>query len=164
MDVFGTALLSATLLCSLVAGFLFAFACVTMPGLGTLGDLEFLRGFQVLDRVIQDNQPLFVLVWVGSVLCLTGCAVIDLGRLAGLDRTLLVVAAGAYLAGVQLPTLAINVPLNNRLQTLDLEAMSVDALAAARADFEPRWNRWNRVRTVVSTLTSVLLIVLVWRL
>ena len=42
--------------------------------------------------------------------------------------------------------------------------MSVDALAAARADFEPRWNRWNRVRTVVSTLTSVLLIVLVWRL
>ena len=164
MNVFQIGLLAATLLCSLVAGFVFAFACVTMPGIGTLGDREFLRSFQVMDRVIQNNQPLFVLVWAGSALILVLCAVIGLGRLAGLDRGLLLAAVAVYLAGVQLPTLAINVPLNNRLQTLDLETMSDDTVAAARGDFEPRWNRWNQIRTVFAALTSVLLIVLVWRL
>ena len=164
MDAFQLTLLSATLLCSLVAGFVFAFACVTMPGIGTLGDREFLRSFQVMDRVIQNNQPLFVLVWAGSALALVVSAVIGFGRLAGLDRGLLLAAVAVYLAGVQLPTLAINVPLNNRLQTLDLETMSDDTVAAARGDFEPRWNRWNQIRTVFAALTSVLLIVLVWRL
>lgn len=60
--------------------------------------------------------------------------------------------------------MTINVPLNNQLQTLDLEAMSDDALAEARAGFEPRWNRWNQIRTVLATLASALLIVLVLRL
>ena len=164
MDTIQIGLVSATLLCSLVAGFVFAFACVAMPGISTLGDREFLHGFQVMDRVIQNNQPLFVLVWAGSAVTLFLSAVIGFGRLAGLDRALLLVAAVVYLAGVQLPTLTINVPLNTQLQTLDLETMNDDALAAARGDFEPRWNRWNQIRTVHATLTSALLIVLVLRL
>ena len=164
MDTFQIALVSATLLCSLVAGFVFAFACVAMPGIGTLGDREFLHSFQVMDRVIQNNQPLFVLVWAGSAVSLFLSAVTGFGRLAGLDRTLLLVAVVVYLVGVQLPTLTINVPLNNQLQTLDLETMSDDALAAARASFEPRWNRWNQIRTVLAVLTSALMIVLVLRL
>ncbi len=52
----------------------------------------------------------------------------------------------------------------NQLQALDLETMDDGALAQARSAFEPRWNRWNRIRTVVATLTSALLMVLVLRL
>jgi uncharacterized membrane protein len=37
----------------LVAGFLFAFAAVIMPGIRSLGDRAFIRAFQVIDRVIQ---------------------------------------------------------------------------------------------------------------
>ena len=164
MDVLQTALVSATLLCSLVAGFVFAFGVVVMPGIATLGDREFLHGFQVMDRVIQNNQPLFILVWAGSAVTLLLAAAIGLGRLEGVDRALLLAAAAVYVAGVQLPTVAINVPLNNRLQTLELAAMDGEEMAAARAEFEPRWNRWNRIRTLLATLTSVLLIVLVLRL
>jgi uncharacterized membrane protein len=54
----------------------------------------------------------------------------------------------------------INVPLNNRLQTLDVDAMDETAQATAREAFEPRWNRWNGIRSVVASLASVLLIVL----
>ena len=164
MDVFTISLSSATLLCSLVAGFVFAFACGAMPGIGSLGDREFLRSFQVMDRVIQNNQPLFMVVWAGSAVTLVISAVLGFGRLAGIDRALLLVAAVVYIAGVQLPTLTINVPLNNQLQTLDLETMDAAAIAQARIDFEPRWNRWNQIRTVLATLTSALLIVLVLRL
>jgi len=164
MDTLHISLASTTLLCSLVAGFLFAFATVAMPGIGTLNDRDFLHSFQVMDRVIQNNQPLFMLVWVGSVVSLLLSTLVGFGRLAGFDRTLLLIAIVVYLAGVQLPTLTVNVPLNNQLQALDLETLREDELAEARADFEPRWNRWNQIRTVLATLIVAILIVLILRL
>jgi len=62
-----------------------------------------------------------------------------------------------------LPTFTINVPLNNKLQSLNVDAMDVAAQEAAREAFEGRWNRWNAIRSVVSCLVSFLLIVLVFR-
>lgn len=55
MGIFQFTLIVATFLCSLVAGFVFAFAVVVMPGIGNLGDGAFLRAFQVMDRVIQNS-------------------------------------------------------------------------------------------------------------
>ena len=74
MTLFKALLLLATFLCSLVAGFLFAFAVVIMPGIRSLDDGGFIRAFQVIDRVIQNNQPLFMVVWVGSVVSLIAAA------------------------------------------------------------------------------------------
>ena len=68
--IFPIILITATLLCALVAGLLFAFAIVTMPGIKSLNDREFIRAFQVMDGVIQNNQPIFMLVWLGSALTL----------------------------------------------------------------------------------------------
>ncbi len=157
MGILQVTLILATLLCSLVAGFLFAFAVVGMPGIGTLRDREFVRAFQVMDRVIQNNQPLFMLVWVGSVLALAAAAVLGLMRLDSLGRWLLLLALFAYLLGVQLPTIAINIPLNNRIQTLDVDAMDEASLEVARRGFEPRWNTANAFRTGVACLVSLLL-------
>ncbi len=164
METFHIALIPATLLCSLVAGFVFAFACVAMPGLGDLEDREFLHAFQVMDRVIQNNQPIFLMVWVGSAVALLAAGLLGVRQLEGVDRLLLIAAGVVYFLGVQLPTITINIPLNNDLQTLDVQAMDETALAEAREGFEPRWNRWNTLRTALATLTSVLLIVLVLRL
>lgn len=163
MELFSIALIAAALLCSLVAGFLFAFAVVVMPGLKDLGDREFLRAFQVIDRVIQRGQPLFMAVWVGSILAVVtvGLGSAQFGPAA---RLRIIAAAVAYLVGVQLPTMLINVPLNNRLQSLDVDAMNVDARRAFRAEFEPRWNRWNRIRTVVAILVSALLMIELFKL
>ena len=164
MGIFQLALILATLLCSLVAGFLFAWAVVVMPGIGNLGDGEFLRAFQVMDRVIQNNQPVFLLVWLGSVVALLASAALGFGQLDGTGRLLMIGAVLVYLLGVQLPTVAINVPLNNTVQTLEIDAMDETAQAAARQHFESRWNRWNSLRTVLASLVSVLLIILLLRL
>ena len=164
MGIFEIALILAAFLCSLVAGFVFAFAFVVMPGIRSLDDREFIRAFQVMDRVIQNSQPGFVFVWVGSVVVLVTSAVLGFGALDGADRLLMVVAALAYLFGVQLPTFTINVPLNNTLQSLDVDAMNDAAHKAARQDFEPRWNRWNSFRTICASLASALLLVLLCRL
>jgi len=164
MEIFAIALILATFLCSLVAGFLFAFALVAMPGLGNLNNREFIRAFQVMDRVIQNNQPLFILVWAGSVVALVASIGLGVGRLDGAGWLLLVSAALVYLFGVQLPTRAVNIPLNNKLQTLDVDTTDEDSIQAARKVFEPRWNRWNSIRTILACLASLLLIILLFSL
>lgn len=162
--LFQMALIFATLLCSLVAGFLFAFASVVMPGIKRLNNREFIRTFQVIDGVIQNNQPIFVAVWVGSIVALIAAAGLGIGQLEGTRRLLLILAPLIYILGVQLSTFTINVPLNNKLQALKVDEMDETALKAARMDFEPRWNLWNLVRTPLASLTSALLIVLLFKL
>lgn len=164
MGIFQIALIVATLLCSLVAGFVFAFAVVVMPGIKGLTDREFIRAFRVMDGVIQNNQPMFVFVWVGSVVVLVVTAVLGFGELDGEGRLLMIVATLIYILGVQVPTFTINVPLNNRLQALDVDAMDDTARKEARTDFEPRWTRWNSIRTALASLVSTLLMILLSRL
>ncbi len=161
---FQIALILATFLCSLVAGFVFAFALVVMPGIRNLNDPEFVRAFQVMDRVIQNNQPIFVFVWIGSVVALVTAAMLGIGQLDGAERLLIIFATLAYLLGVQLPTFTINVPLNNKLQTVDVGAIDETKQEAVRKDFEPRWNLWNSIRTALASLVSVLLMILLIRL
>ncbi len=160
MGIFQILLILAAFLCALIAGLLFAFAVVVMPGIRTLNDREFIGAFQAIDRVIQNNQPLFMLAWFGSVVALLAAALLGFGQLEGGERLLLLSATFAYLLGVQLPTITINVPLNNELQTLDVAAMNDASLSTARQAFEPRWNRWNAIRTAVAALVTVLLLIL----
>lgn len=154
------ALVIATLLVSLVAGFLFAFAVVVMPGIGELDDGDFVRAFQRIDGVIQRGDPLFGFVFIGSAVALVGVAVaVVLGGLdvGGLERSLLLAAAGIYLAGVLVPTGIVNVPLNNELQRLDVDVLDAAQRNEARGRFEPRWNRSNRIRTALACVSAVLM-------
>lgn len=161
---FPITLFLATLLCTLVTGFILIFAIVVMPGIGTLRNREFLHAFQVMDRVIQRNQPLFVLVWIGSVVALVAATALGVGQVDGLVRLLIIAAATAYIVGAQLPTVAINIPLNNRVQTLDMQALDETAQTTERQRFESRWNRWNTIRTLFASLASVLLLTATWLL
>ena len=154
-------LLLTTLLCSLVVGLLFGFAVVVMPGISRLDDHDFLKAFKQMDGIIQDNQPLFMLVWVGSIFSVLVILVLGTLQLTGLQLNLLWAAGMLYVLGVQAPTVRFNIPLNNALQGWDLAAMDEAALAEARTAFEAPWNRWNRIRTFNGVVSvSVLLFVL----
>jgi uncharacterized membrane protein len=155
-------LLAATLLCGLTTGLVFAFMIVVMPGIRTLPDREFLRAFKVMDRIIQNNSPLFLLAWAGSMIFLIAAGIMNVTVLSGIPRLLLIGAVAAYLVGVQAPTFAVNVPLNNQLQALDLPSLDAAALREARAAFASRWVYWNTFRTVFGLLTTVLLLVVIY--
>src|SRR4029450_9546392 len=109
MSPFEAVLMVAADLGSVVAGFLFACAVVVMPGIRRLDDGAFIRAFQTIDRIIQDNQPLFLFVWVGSVLAGIGTGGAAIWALSGLDRLLITGAGFVYLLGVQAPTITINI-------------------------------------------------------
>jgi uncharacterized membrane protein len=164
MDLLQIALTLATLLCSLVAGFVLAFAIVVMPGMRNLDDHDFLQAFKAIDSVIQNNQPIFSLVWLGSILGLVAAALVGIVQFDSINRLLIGIAVAIYLLGVQLPTFTINVPLNNYLQVQNLDAMTDLALREVRGSFEPRWMRWNAVRTIFAIVTSALLISLKFEL
>lgn len=163
MNIFQAALILSVFLCTLVAGFLFAYEIVVMPGIKKLNDREFIRAFQVTDRIIQNNQPIFMFVWIGSAIAIIVLTLYGIRILQGVDLFLLVLAALAYLLGVQVSTIAIHLPLNNKLQTLNVDRMNETDLKKARNGFEPRWNKSNLIRTSIASCVSVLLIVLLFR-
>jgi uncharacterized membrane protein len=154
MPVHTLVLLAATLLVALTTGLVYAFAVVVMPGLATRPDKEFLAGFKAIDRIIQDNAPLFLLVWVGGIVLFIAAVVLNAGALVGADRWLLFASAATYLLGVQLPTFVMNVPLNNRLQAVDLESLDRAGLTSEREAFEAPWIFWNWFRTVSGAMTT----------
>ena len=163
MTAIEAAVALSALLCALVAGFLFAFAVVIMPGIKILDDAAFLRVFQVIDSVIQKGQPLFILAWVGSALALMATAFMGIWSLSGANRALLIAAAVLYIGCVQLPTVVVNIPLNNTVQRLDVAAMDAPARSRARADFEAPWNRWNVFRTACAIIVTAMLLMLLLR-
>ena len=79
-------------------------------------------------------------------------------------RGLLIAAAALYLFGVQLPTARVNVPLNNEIQSVEVDAIGEAERKEARERFEARWNRSNQVRTAIAIVTMLLLLVVLMRL
>ena len=157
------ALMLAIMLCSLVAGLLFGFAIVVMPGIAKLNDKGFLSAFKHMDEIIQNNQPLFILVWAGSILSIIITLILGIMNLIGTQIYILILASILYLVGVQLPTFRFNIPLNNSLQNLDIESLDESEAALCRVDFEIPWNHWNRIRTVNAILAVSMLLLLLIR-
>jgi len=157
------ALVFAVLTCSLVTGFIFTYAVVVMPGFSKLEDKEFLRAFQVTDGVIQNNQPLFMLTWVGSIISVLSVIAVSIFSLGLSEAWIIIVVGLIYLLGVQGITISIHLPLNNHIQKIDINNMNNQSLNEERTKFEMRWNYFNKIRTFIafSTSLSFLLILIV---
>ena len=154
-------LIFTILLCSLVSGFIFTYSIVVMPGLSNLNDKDFLKAFQVTDALIQNNQPLFMFTWIGSIVAILTTIVASLITVGLLESLLIILVGAAYLLGVQGITVAIHIPLNNHIQKLNIEELNDKTLAYERKNFEAKWNFFNKIRTFVAiSASSLLLIVL----
>ena len=164
MDILDISLIFSILTCCLVTGFIFTYAVVVMPGLSKLNDKEFLRAFQVTDGIIQNNQPLFMLTWVGSIIAILSLILIAIVFI-GISKTWLIVLVGVvYLLGVQGITISIHIPLNNHIQQLNIDELNEQNLSEERKKFEKKWNNFNIIRTVIAfSLSAILLLILAIR-
>jgi len=155
MNFLEVSLICSILSCTLVTGFTLLYAVVIMPGLSKLDDKEFIKAFQVTDGVIQDNQPLFILIWLGSVISVVG-AILSSIISVGLPEAWLIVFVGVvYLLGVQGITLSVHLPLNNRIKKINIEKTDHQMLSVERGKFETRWNFFNTIRTGISFSVSL---------
>ena len=131
-----------------------------MPGLSNLNDKDFLKAFQVTDAVIQNNQPIFMLTWIGSIVSLLSTILTSIISF-GLSETWLVVLLSIfYLLGVQGITISIHIPLNNQIQKVLIEELNDEAITDERVKFERKWNFFNNIRTSISISVTLLLLII----
>ena len=122
-------LLVSTLLCTLVTGFVFTYAIVVMPGFGKLNDREFIQAFQATDGIIQNNQPLFMFVWVGSIASVAATIVLSAVHLNGNEHWVIILFGALCIIGVQGITMLVHLPLNNSLQGVDIKELDAVSIA-----------------------------------
>ena len=67
-----------------------------------------------------------------------------------------------YLLGVQGITIRIHLPLNNRLQRLEIDEMDPESLSQERNKFETRWNYFNNIRTLIASAVSFSLMLFIY--
>ena len=161
MGLFELLLLVAAFTCSLVAGFVITYAVVVMPGFSKLSDEEFLRAFQTTDRVIQNKHPLFMIVWIGSIVSMIGVMFVSIAEFGLFDSLFILLLGALYLLVVQGLTITIHLPLNNIIQALDIENLTSQELSKERSKFEMRWNYFNRIRSFIAFIVSLMLLVFI---
>ena len=160
MDILDISLIFSILLCALVTGFILTYAVVVMPGLSKLDDKEFIKAFQVTDGIIQNNQPLFILIWVGSIVSVLGTIIISIISLGIIEAWLIISVGIVYLLGVQGITISIHLPLNKRIQKININSTNYQTLSEERKNFETKWNYFNNIRTGIALFVILIFLLI----
>lgn len=132
---------TAALGAGLVGGVFFAFSGFVMPALRRLPAADGVRAMQSINRTAV--QPPLMVALFGTAALSVAAAVRAARHLDEAWARWTLAAAIAYVVAGIVVTIGANVPLNDRLATLD------PATAGSQWDtFLTRWTAWNHVRTV----------------
>ena len=134
----------------MMAGLFASFSTFMMKALGSLERSEGVRAMQAINRLIV--RPSFLLVFMGTAASSVVSAYVAYGdvgpwRYIGLS-------AGLYVVGCLLSTILFNVPLNDKLESVDSHG---DEELVLWDIYLVRWTRWNHVRSVATVLSTALL-------
>jgi uncharacterized membrane protein len=141
---------------ALIAGLLYAYACSVNAGLGALPDMQYLAAMQSINKAIQN--PLFFISFMGTLILLPLSTYMHYAQPLTTQFWLLLAATIVYIIGVIGITALGNIPLNNMLDSVNLQASTPDIIEKVRAQFEKSWNMYHSVRTVAAVLALVLTI------
>ena len=156
MNILDISLFFSILLSALVTGFILTYAIVIMPGLSNLDDKEFIKAFQVTDGIIQNDQPIFIVIWIGSIVSVLSTIITSILCLGILDAWLIIFVSVVYLLLVQGITILIHLPLNKSIQNIDINSSNFQTLSKERIAFEKKWNYFNNIRTVVAFIVVLI--------
>ncbi|WP_405207246.1 DUF1772 domain-containing protein [Aquimarina sp. LLG6339-5] len=148
-------LMLGLLFTGLTAGLCFTWSNAVTPGIGRLDNLTFLRSFQSMNRAIINAR--FMVVFFGPIILLFVNTYLFKNN--NISFWLFLAAAILFFVGIGLVTIFGNVPLNEVLDTSNLETLSKIELHELRNKFEQPWNRWHTIRTVSSFSAFTLLII-----
>ena len=160
MNFLEISLFLSVLFCALATGFILTYAIVVMPGLSKLDDKAFIKAFQVTDKIIQNNQPIFILIWLGSIISVFSTIIISIFSLGILEAWLIIFTCVVYLLGVQVITITIHLPLNRRIQNIDINSTNSQKLSDERKNFETKWNYYNNIRAGIAVFVVLIFLLI----
>jgi uncharacterized membrane protein len=139
------------LLAGALGGLFFAYSVSVMAGLDAVRPEQAVAAMRAINVKIQNPVflPAFLLMPVAAVV--TGVLLFVLGRRTA--GVLFLAAAVVYVLGVFVPSFAVNIPMNDALESARLSA---GEMARVWSDYSSRWTAWNHVRTVASLATVLI--------
>ena len=150
-------LATAILLTGLMAGIFFTWSNAVKPGIGKLSDIEYLRSLQSMNRVILNKA--FIGIFLGAVIAVALVPIAHFKLFPDNIFWLFILALVTYWIGVFGVTVLGNVPLNELLDEINLESITLEEIKALRTSIEVKWNNLNLIRSISSGITFVLLII-----
>jgi len=145
--------LLALLLTGAIFGFFYAYSVSVMWGLDDTDPGAAIASMQGINRVVRNAA--FAPAFFGTPLALLLAAVASIAAARPGAASWFGLAALAYLGGAFLPTLLVNIPMNEALAGI---ASPTDSTAATKvwADYSSGWIVWNHLRTASSGLALLL--------
>lgn len=144
--------LVSLLLTGAIFGFFYAWVCSTMWGLDVADPRVAVPAMQAMNASVRN--AVFAPAFFGTpvVLFLTAFVAARQDRVVG---GIFAMAGAVYLVGGLILTMAVNVPMNEALAMVELSG-DVSEAAAVWADYSPRWQVFNIVRTIASGVALLL--------
>ena len=147
----------AILLTGLMAGIFFTWSNAVKPGIGKLGDIEYLRALQSMNRVILNNA--FRIIFLGAIIAVALVPVFYFNLYPKNIFWLFVFTLVIYWIGVFGVTVSGNIPLNEILDKTNLESITSEEIKTLRKSIEVKWNNFNIIRCISSAITFLILII-----
>lgn len=142
-------LFTAVILTGLSAGFFYSWSVSVIPGTRKVSALTYLQTMQSINRTILN--PAFFLIFFGSLVLL---AISTVQQYQTVFSFWFLFSAGlTYLIGTFGVTAFGNVPLNNKLDELNINSLNSGQLSVFRHSYEIKWNRLHLVRTAFAVLS-----------
>ncbi|MDE0333356.1 MAG: DUF1772 domain-containing protein [Defluviicoccus sp.] len=130
-----------------IFGFFYAWVCSTMWGLDAADPNVAIAAMQAMNASVRN--PVFAPAFFGTPAILAAAALVA-WKVEERRGALLFASAGLlYVIAAMVPTLAINVPLNETLAALETPLDTAGARDAWQAYSNP-WQFWNTVRAVAA--------------
>lgn len=141
----------------LMAGLFYNWSFNITTGLAKLDDRTYLSAMQIFNKTILN--PAFFFIFLGSILAFPILTFIQGNVEINLLFWLILSAMVIYMLGSIGVTFLGNIPLNNKLEAINLVQLNEGECLAFRKQFETRWNTLNLIRTGSSVISFVILLI-----
>ena len=137
------------LLTGAIAGFFYAFSVCVIRGLDRIEATSAVSAMKSINAVVL-NPVFFITFFLTPIVHLASAY---FARQSTPNSSLLfVMAAVIYTLGALLPTILVNVPMNEELAKIEM-VENAEKMQSIWSQYSRRWTMWNTVRTVSSLLS-----------
>ncbi|HZN83487.1 MAG TPA: anthrone oxygenase family protein [Mycobacterium sp.] len=147
----------AALFSAAAGGMMYTFSTFVMRGLDRTGPVDAITAMRGINAEANAN-PAFLLGYFGATILALIVGVMAVVKLNQPGSWLVLVGAVFALLGAVI-TMVFNVPLNNHLDTVNPDGLSVADAAREWQAYFSTWTAWNHARTATSFVGALLMLV-----
>ena len=147
----------AALTSAAAGGMMYVFSTFVMRGLDRTGPIDAITAMRGINAEANAN-PVFLLGYFGATILALVVGAIAVVQLNQPGSWWVLIGAIFGIVGAMI-TVIFNVPLNNRLDTVNPDGLSMADAARDWQAYFSTWTLWNHARTVTSFVGAALMVV-----